>query len=410
MKIIFFMFPFAGHIIPNISLVKEILSRGGQIIVYGSKNYIFDLNLCGEISFEFYPNDIMEFCSISNTVDLKNASDLYYSNLYDENSMQTREYKIQQFSRKFCEDNIDKIRDLDADLVLYDTYAFFVKDLINNLGIKGIEINCSTWEVEDISRSESWKEYLTSIVAIEAKKSPSVQEIIMTHRKMKRFLYKQSMKQMAVVNDRISYAYHNKELQDEVDLVLSSRQYMGFDLPVKHNLVKDGSIYVSRGTMSDAYGVLLLHETMKCLINIKSQVIVTLANNKIADNLISHQSWPGNFNVMAYVNQQEILASASIFVTHGGITGVREALINNTPMVIIPANFLDFQVGKSIEEANAGLMIKERPLSSKDIESKISEIMDNYDVYLDGVNRLCSKMRKQWCDCGLDLIMSDIGI
>jgi hypothetical protein len=61
--------------------------------------------------------------------------------------------------------------------------------------------------------------------------------------------------------------------------------------------------------------------------------VVISAGRKISDLF---DTIPSNFHVFENVPQQEILALADVFVTHGGGNSVNEAIDAETPMVVIP--------------------------------------------------------------------------
>jgi MGT family glycosyltransferase len=72
---------------------------------------------------------------------------------------------------------------------------------------------------------------------------------------------------------------------------------------------------------------------------------------------------PGNFIVRAFVPQLEILPRASLFLTHGGMNSINEALSFDVPLVVVPQMADQFWVAKRVEELGAG---KRLPLQKID--------------------------------------------
>lgn len=412
MKIVFFSFPFAGHVYPNLPLLLELLKKKVELIIFGSEIYLSD-HLFGEnLLFESYPKYIMDFCKISSNCDynLNNAANQYYSYIFDENLVQMREYKISEITHLFFEQYYEKLKDFHPDCILCDSYAFYAQEITSKINVKCIELNCSTWEPEDISKSKSWQDFLSNILVQEVDNPPSVERILMINRKINRLRKKLAYTYEISEIDKRLYAYHCEVLQDESESVSVSKYYLGFDFQNRLNIKKDGSIYVSRGTMSDAYGVQILQKTLQALGKIDAQIIASFGNNKVAESIINNQTCPQNVKAMLYCNQHEYLSRASIFITHGGITGVREALLNRTPMLVIPTNFLDYQVGKALEKAHAGILIENRPLDKDEIEYKIYEILAHIDEYTDGVNYIANELTKRWNEAGIHNLLDEIGM
>jgi len=63
---------------------------------------------------------------------------------------------------------------------------------------------------------------------------------------------------------------------------------------------------------------------------------------------------PGNVIVREFVPQLEILPRASLFLTHGGMNSINEALSFDVPLVVVPQMADQFWVAKRVEELGAG--------------------------------------------------------
>lgn len=106
----------------------------------------------------------------------------------------------------------------------------------------------------------------------------------------------------------------------------------------------------------------------------------------------------------AYVDQIKMLENSKVFVTHGGITGVREALFAHTPMVVIPANFPDYQVGQAIEAHHAGILIRNRPLDAEEIRAGYAELNRHYEEYQAGAAAMAAELESYWNAYGAELV------
>lgn len=194
------------------------------------------------------------------------------------------------------------------------------------------------------------------------------------------------------------YAYHSPLLQDEFELIPEDNNYLGFMLHPSLCEERDG-IYISRGTIPNSYSSSLLTDTLDCFNQGETnyKIRVSLGNNNHINYKINNE----NMHIMEYTDQLKELSHSSLFITHGGITGVREAIFCETPMLVIPASFPEFQVGSAIVRQNAGLMAEERPINREEIISKCEDIITNHDRYRYVINKIKKELGDYWNQIGI---------
>ncbi|WP_307102242.1 nucleotide disphospho-sugar-binding domain-containing protein [Arthrobacter globiformis] len=67
---------------------------------------------------------------------------------------------------------------------------------------------------------------------------------------------------------------------------------------------------------------------------------------------------PANVLASRFVPQLEVLARAALFVTHGGMNSVNEAMYAGVPMLVIPQGAEQPLVAGRVAESGAGLSIR----------------------------------------------------
>jgi MGT family glycosyltransferase len=67
---------------------------------------------------------------------------------------------------------------------------------------------------------------------------------------------------------------------------------------------------------------------------------------------------PANTLVRASVPQLEVLRRTAVFVTHGGMNSALEGLANGVPLVVVPQQFEQLVIGRSIAERGAGVVLR----------------------------------------------------
>ena len=86
---------------------------------------------------------------------------------------------------------------------------------------------------------------------------------------------------------------------------------------------------------------------------------------------------------------------ADIFITHGGINSINEAiLLNNLPVIVIPQEIDQFDNAKQIEKLEAGINIDNNNLSPKIIRNAVIKFLENEKKYKIGVEKICKSFKE----------------
>ncbi|WBB68348.1 macrolide family glycosyltransferase [Micromonospora sp. WMMD812] len=116
--------------------------------------------------------------------------------------------------------------------------------------------------------------------------------------------------------------------------------------------LRDPVLYVSMGTLFQAEPR-LLRSCVDALTPLGGTVVVSTGHTDPAAlgplpaNVLAHRSVP----------QLEVLARAALFITHGGVNSVNEALYAGVPMLVIPQGADQLLVASRVGELGAGLSI-----------------------------------------------------
>ena len=84
---------------------------------------------------------------------------------------------------------------------------------------------------------------------------------------------------------------------------------------------------------------------------------------------------PGNVVARRSVPQLDVLRRAALFVTHGGVNSVNEALSFGVPMVVVPQGADQPMVARRVAELGAGLAITRRPDGSGPITAAARRVL-----------------------------------
>ncbi|SEU02263.1 macrolide family glycosyltransferase [Paenibacillus sp. NFR01] len=84
---------------------------------------------------------------------------------------------------------------------------------------------------------------------------------------------------------------------------------------------------------------------------------------------------PDNFIVKSYVPQKEVLQQAKLFITHGGMNSVHEALYNGVPLVVLPQSADQPLIARRVAESGAGIELRMEGLSAADLRDAAERVL-----------------------------------
>ena len=104
---------------------------------------------------------------------------------------------------------------------------------------------------------------------------------------------------------------------------------------------------------------------------------------------------PENIFVFNYVPQLQVLKQADIFITHGGINSINEAiLLKNLPLIVIPQEIDQFDNAKLIEKYGAGIVLDNKTINQEIIKESVLKILKDIDKYKNGVETISKSFKE----------------
>lgn len=132
-------------------------------------------------------------------------------------------------------------------------------------------------------------------------------------------------------------------------------------------------IYISLGTLSNQH-IEFYRTCLTAFTNQPYQVILSIGN-KI--NISDLGNLPDNFIVRNYVPQLEILKASDIFISHGGLNSVSEALTYGVPVIAIPISNDQPAVAMQVAQLGAGLSLSIDEVSAEILLTSVDQIFSN---------------------------------
>lgn len=134
--------------------------------------------------------------------------------------------------------------------------------------------------------------------------------------------------------------------------------------------LRDPVLYASLGTIYNTDRE-LLRGFVRALAPLAGHVVIATGQTDpatlgpLADDVVARRSVP----------QLDVLGRAALFVTHGGVNSVNEALAFGVPMIVVPQGADQPMVARRVAELGAGLALTERPVDSVSVMTAARRVL-----------------------------------
>ncbi|GAB4055404.1 macrolide family glycosyltransferase [Catellatospora paridis] len=152
--------------------------------------------------------------------------------------------------------------------------------------------------------------------------------------------------------------------------------------------LRDPVLYVSMGTVFEA-GPRLLRTFAAALAPLGGTVVVATGHTDPAEL----GPLPENVLAVSSVPQLEVLARAALFVTHGGVNSVNEALYAGVPMLAVPQGADQTLTARRIVDLDAGLSIRTEDADVEVVRALAQRVLGE-PRFRDGVRALQAAQRQ----------------
>ena len=131
--------------------------------------------------------------------------------------------------------------------------------------------------------------------------------------------------------------------------------------------------YISLGTLFNEHPEFYRH-CFAAFANSMYQVVLSVGHKTPLSSL---GDIPPKFIVQNYVPQLEILQRANVFISHGGMNSVSEALYYGVPLLVIPQSADQPWVAKRVAQLGAGKLLPRTRATPGTLQRITGEILTN---------------------------------
>lgn len=342
MKILFINLPYYGHVVPTIGLVQELIKHGCEV------TYLM-------------PFDWQEKIAESGAT--------FYG--YDNHRQLSEQIKN---AYSVAESIVEKF-----DFVIYEQFFFLGKHLAEKNGKPVARIFTAP-----VTNEKLMAEFITS-------KGPLS---IFKHKWIAKAFTKDIAKNIPMKTDNwLDEIIYNPP---QLNLVYTLREYQPYvsEFPAEQykflgpsvcerkeanlDYVKGEKplVYVSLGTIIKG-AASFFQNCMEAFRNEDVDLIISVGQQFNIEKL---KNIPPNVHVYKSVPQLKVLKMADVFVTHGGMNSVSEALFYGVPMVVIP--FVSDQPvnARCVEQLGVGKALAYSKVNKASIKEHVMSVLSNVDI------------------------------
>jgi MGT family glycosyltransferase len=146
-------------------------------------------------------------------------------------------------------------------------------------------------------------------------------------------------------------------------------------------------IYISMGTIFNK-DFKIYADLLKGLKDFKVRVILSIGNQIRREEV---GVVPDNVQVVNYADQISILKQSTLFITHGGMSSVQEAVMTRTPMIVLPSIPEQRLNAIKIQELGLGIQIIPSELNEARLSLAVNSIFNDYPKYQQNIERIAVK-------------------
>ncbi len=364
-KVFFFNIPFYGHINTSLALVEELVGRGEEVIYYCTDTFKEKIQNTGAVyrsyGTKFFLNenfvtmDITEICKVHI-----------------------------ELTELIIEDILEDIKNERPDYIVHDTLCTWAKYAAQISKIPAVNVLPTLVFDSEESSSLPIKigfrafQKLTMI-----KNIPNARRISKISRCLKRKYGIRFNSLIDIIDnkEKLNIVFTSKEFQSNTGKIGCEYSFVG---PVSVYRSEDSSNFTFRKPVDKPLGFISMgtlfnnnteffNQCFEAFKDMNIDILMSVGKNIHIPSL----RIPANFTVMHYydIPQLEVLKICDVFITHGGMNSVHEALFNGVPLVAIPQQSEQEKVCVQMEKNGCGIRLNPSHITSEVLNSSVKKII-----------------------------------
>lgn len=348
-----------GHVNPTLPIVKELIKRNEQVYYCSTLEFKSKIENTGAI-FVDYGDKLTDFFKTFKP----SGNHPFYTLI---------EFML-EMDRVVIPLLINKAADLDIDYIIHDS-MFGGGNIVAKKLNKPAICSCSSFAMNKLPLPP----YM-----LEKGFHPQLDILLRKMSEAAKEWDKPSLDIMDIFfkKEGLNLVYTSKEFQPDAQSFDSSFKFIGpsiskreeaFDFSFNDNSMKRKLIYISMGTINNN----CIDFYKKCIDAFSKEGFNVVVSVGSKTDIASLGHIPENFVVKNYIPQLEVLKKADVFISHGGLNSVSEALYFGVPVVCIPQANDQPMVMRQLVQAGAGLGLKMEEVTPQILLESVENIISD---------------------------------
>ncbi len=319
--VIFFSVPLQGHINSSLSVVTELVRRGEQVFYYATAEFKVQIEATGALFRSYGPLD-------------------FAHQHFGDNAMRVL-CAIANLVHPLLDRCISEARELQPDYIIHDTLAIWGRFVAEILALPTVG-----WQATLILMTQTTLRMPSLFLQPLLQHVAARAEVAATNKNLALLARTYHVSRVSVPDALWSFGdltlvYTIRHLQPRHRIFNERFLFIGPSPTPRGDtsafpfaqLTEKPIIYISLGTVFNDQ-LAFYHTCLQAFADRGLQVIMSVGERI---NLADLGSIPANFLIQTHVPQLEILPRCSLFITHGGLNSVMEALYHGVPMLLFPS-------------------------------------------------------------------------
>ncbi|HEY6286206.1 MAG TPA: macrolide family glycosyltransferase, partial [Ktedonobacteraceae bacterium] len=370
-KVLFFNIPAHGHTYPTLPLVAELVRRGEQVVYYSSPAFRQPIEQVGAM----FRNSVTPFLNDETQI---------------EENMVKVAYMLLQGAESALAVLLQQVREDTPDYIIHDGLCPWGKYIAQIMGVPSI-CSMTTFAIPPVT-GKNFVRVIKTPGNMRLLFSTPIARMLFEGRNQLipfRNLSNQLHKKYGIAKPQVfdmftnrammNIVYSTKHFQPFIETFDDTFKFVGPSIVTRSDTIsfpfealgETPAIYISLGTVfndkADFYRM-----CYEAFADIGRTVVLSVGKRT---NIAALGTAPRNFIVQEFVSQLELLQRIALFVTHGGMNSVSEALYYGVPLVVIPQSADQNLVGQRIEQLGAGKALSSSSVTAQKLHTIAEDIL-----------------------------------
>lgn len=184
--------------------------------------------------------------------------------------------------------------------------------------------------------------------------------------------------QMYVNSEPLNISFILPPFQPHHELLEDPCFHVGYPTEMYEDLTDRKLIYVSLGTVFNKE-VDQMKAILGALSSVTSEVVISAGASKGPLDEINDNP---NIRIETFTDQVDVLRRSRLFISHGGMASVQEAVYHLTPLIVIPKIPEQELTAERVEQLGIGVHLPEQALTSARLAKTIVTVLASYDQHI----------------------------